>query len=117
MEIRCTVEYVYSVEGIPDCIKKFLENQFMSARNEAIKLLNPKYEEWNEEYGKEIVTDDDLKEYNHFIQSKQNEILDAFNKTWFGPVKLYADEDADIAGKFKVFGNEYTMHMLIKLLE
>lgn len=115
-KLYCNVFFNYSVEGIPECVKKILENQFMAARDEAIKLLNPHYEEWNAEYGKEIVTEDDEKKYNAFIQNKQNKILAEFNKTWMGPVKLYAGEDADIAGKFKVFRKEYTMRMSIKVL-
>lgn len=114
-ELYCTVHFTYSEESIPKTIKDFVESQFMKARDEAIKLLNPRYEEWNAQYDKEVNVEDDM-EYNAFIQSKHNEVLDRFNRVWMGPVKLYSDEYADICGKFKMFDKTVTMHMRIELL-
>lgn len=115
MELLCNVIFTHSEEGLPDWIKKFTENEFMKARDKAIELLNPHYEEWNAAYTKEVTGEDDM-EYNAYIQSKQNAILDEFNKTWMSPVKLYSDEYADIAGKYKIFNKTYTVHMSIKLI-
>lgn len=109
-ELYCTVHFHYSEGGLPKEITNFVESQFMKARDEAIKLLNPHYEEWNNDY-----TGSD-EEYNRYISSKQNAILEEFNRKWMGPVKLWADEYGDIAGKFKVYGKAITMHMTIKLL-
>ena len=96
MELLCKVFFNHSDESLPEEIKKFTENEFMKARDQAIQLLNPHYDEWNAAYTKEIKGEDDM-EYNAYIQSKQNAILDDFNKMWFSPVKLYSDEYADIA--------------------
>ena len=113
--LYCEVIYTHSDESIPEWVKKFTQGMFMKARNEAIKLLNPHYEEWNEAYTDEVTGEDDMK-YNSYIQGKQNEILEQFNKKWMGPVKLFSDEYADIAGRYKIFGKEYNLHMSIKLI-
>lgn len=114
-KLYCHVIFTHSDESLPECVKKFAEGTFMKARNEAIEFLNPHYEEWNAAYDKEVSGEDDM-EYYAYIQHKHNEILDQFNKTWMGPVKLYSDEYADIAGRYKIFGKEYTLHMSIKLI-
>lgn len=113
---QCNVNFDYSAHGIPNLIKNFVESEFMKARNEAIELLNPHYEEWNEAYT-DPVEDEFDKKYNSYICSKQNAILDEFNKTWMGPVKLYSDEETcAIRGKFKIFGKTVTMGMTIEIL-
>lgn len=104
--------FTYNVD-IPDVMKRFIESQFIKTRNEAIEFLNPHYEDWNAMYDKEVSGADDM-EYNAYIQRKENEILEHFNKVWMGPVKLYADEYADIAGRVNVFGKEVTVHMSLK---
>ena len=115
-QLKCHLIFTYSEEGIPEVIKTFVENSFLAARNEAIELINPHYEEWNAAYTKEVTGEDDM-EYNAYIQKKHNEILEGFNKKWMGPVKLYSDEYADIAGRFIIFGKTYTMHMSMKLIK
>lgn len=103
--------FIYNKEGIPKDIKRFVEKQYNEARNKAVELLNPNFEKWNEEYGP---VNGDIDRYNKFIQEKEQAILDEFNRTWMGPVKLYADEEADIVGKFKVYNDTVTMRVLLK---
>lgn len=94
-------------------LKSAAESIFVDARNEAIKFLNPHYEEWNAEYNKDH-DNDDMDEYYAFIQRKQNEILDDFNsKTDYG-VKLYSDEECDIVGKYHAWWQEHTIHMRLE---
>lgn len=115
-QLLCHVYYTYDKDIIPDMFKCLVEERFLEARSEAIKLLNPRYEEWNAEYNKKVSGEDDM-EYNAYIQNKQNEVLSEFNKTWSGMVKIWADEYGDIYGKFKYFDEEVAIHMSIKLLE
>lgn len=119
--LYCKAFFNYEHEGneintLPEWVQKLTERYFMDARNEAVELLNPHYEEWNAEYGVSNIKGEDDKDYLAFIQKKQQDILDSFNKTWIGPVKLYSDEYADIAGRFKVLGETFTMHLSLKLL-
>lgn len=115
-QLYCKAVFTYSNESIPDQMKHLAEYFFMEARNKAVDLLNPHYEEWNAEYNKDVNGEDDC-EYNAFIQSKHNDILTEFNKSHPEiPIELYSDEDADIAGRFKYYGNVIEMHMGIKLL-
>lgn len=94
-------------------IKNAAESVFVDVRNEAIKFLNPHYEEWNAEYNK-THENDDMDEYYAFIQRKQNEILDEFNsKTDYG-VKLHSDEECDIVGKYHAWGQEHTIRMRLE---
>lgn len=108
MIMECMVKFIFSDESLPEVIKKSVARDFLRARHEAVDLLNPHFEEWNNSYTDEVNGEDDMK-YNAFIADKQNEILDEFNKKWISPVKLFADEYADIAGKFKLYNNEYTI--------
>lgn len=114
-KLFCNVFFHYSDEDLPDYVKDFTKNEFLRARGEAIELLNPHYEEWNAAYDKEVSGEDD-EEYNTYIRNKQNTILDEFNRTWMGPVKLFSNEEAGIAGRFQIYGKEYTMYMTIKLI-
>ena len=114
-KLHCNVFFHYSDEDLPDHVKDFTKNEFLRAREKAIELLNPHYEEWNAAYDKEVSGEDD-EEYNAYIRNKQNAILDEFNRTWMGPVKLFSNEEADIAGRFQIYGKEYTMYMTIKLI-
>lgn len=106
--------FKHSDDTIPDIYKRIAENYFMDARNKAIEFLNPHYDEWNASYNKEINGEDDM-EYYAYIQNKQNEILEDFNRKNKCRVKLYSDEYADIAGKYKVLHNkkykECTVHL------
>lgn len=98
--------FTYS-EDIPEIEKRIFEQAFVATRNNAIELLNPNYEKWNDEYNKvEKVKengqykDADNPIYNSFIRRKQQEILDKFNATNKSFVKLYSDENCDIYGRF-----------------
>ena len=114
-QLYCTVHYTYS-EEVSETMKALIEKIFMILRSEAVDLLNPHYEEWNNEYDKEVTGEDDM-EYNGFIQKKQIEILDKVNKKyWFLPLKLSSDEYADIIGVFEDKGKNVIMHMSIKLI-
>lgn len=114
-QLYCTINYTYS-EDVSENMKALVENLFMSLRGEAVDLLNPHYEEWNNEYDKDVIGEDDM-EYNGFIRDKQIEILNQLNKKyWFLPVKLSSDEYADIIGVFGYKGKDVTMHMSINLI-
>jgi hypothetical protein len=118
-ELLCTVHFKYSNENIPEEIKKVLEKYFMCGRDIIVGMLNPHYEEWNALYNKEVTGEDDM-EYNEYIQTKQQAIIDRFNRmaknSFHTAVEFYSDEYADIAAKFKYNEEIVTMHMGIKLL-
>ncbi len=113
-DLLCTIEYSYSKENISNDVRWIAEHVFLEMRNKAIKSINAHFEEWNKEY--EEMYRDDNSRYNEFIQGKENEVLKAFNDIWKRSVKLWADEEGDIAGKFIHEGEEIVMHMGIKLL-
>ena len=110
------VEFIYS-DKVPKWKKGELEAAFMLARRYAIELINPNFVRWNAEYGQKINGIDDMA-YKAYIQNKENEVLRTFNYMWGGPVELFADEYADIAGRFilKTFRGDkiITMHMILK---
>ena len=110
-----TLEFGYSYDRISKLMKNFVENEFLEARDEVIKILNPMYEKWNAEYDKDVTGEDDM-EYNAFIQNKHNEIFDAFNRKRNRLVKLWSDEYADICGRFNYFGKVITMHVEMRLI-
>lgn len=116
-ELLCKVVYKYSVDIPEKRLKKLLEMMFMSSRNSIVEMLNPHYDEWNAQYGKEVTGDDD-EEYLHYIQKKQQEIIDKYNRitAFRNTMQFYSDEYADIAAKFYYNGEIVTMHMGIVLL-
>ena len=107
------VNFMYS-KDIPVRVRSIVETMFVNLRNKAIKLLNPRYEEWNAEYD----SVKDIDDYYGFIQRKQNVILNEFNRNSHSPIKLYSDEECDIAGRFKVTDGKneeiVEMHMFIQ---
>jgi len=104
----CSIKFTYSESGLSEATKRFMEACFLEARNDAIKLLNSRYEEWNDEYGDDMT---DYAGYLRFIQNKQNQVLDIFNSGQKAcPVKLRSDVDSDIYGEFKLHGQTITMH-------
>lgn len=113
MIMECMVKFIFSDESLPEVIKNYVAKDFLRARHKAVDLINPCLEEWNDSYMDAVNGEDDMK-YNAFIADKQNEILDELNKKWISPVRLFADEYADIAGKFKIYNNEYTIHMILE---
>lgn len=90
--------------------KKACERYFMDARNRAVGLLNPHFDEWNNEYN-ETFGEMDEQKYGWFIQEKMQEILTVLNSALDYPVKLHADENGDIIGRFIYKGALVTMHM------
>lgn len=111
--IKCEVEFIYSYGQILEPVKAFVEREFLEARSKVVDLLNPHYDEWNDAYTTPVDGENDEK-YNSYIRNKQDAILNEFNRTWFGPVKLFSGKDGDIAGRFKYFGRVVEMHMVIK---
>lgn len=116
-ELLCKVKFKYSKDDISERRKMLLEKMFMCGRNIIVERLNPHYDEWNALYGKEVTGDDDM-EYLHYIQSKQQTIIDEYNCTTIfrNVMQFYSDEYADIAAKFYDEGEIVTMHMGIVLL-
>lgn len=90
--------------------KKAMERYFLDARNRAAVLLNPHFNEWNKEY---IFQNDVMDEqtYGWFIQEKENKILTNLNNILDYPVKIHADDDGDIIGRFFYKGGLVTMKM------
>ena len=109
----CMVKFNFSDESLHWIVKDFMTREFLRARDKAVDLINPHLEEWNNSYTDAVNGEDDMK-YNAFIADKQNKVLDEFNKKRLSPVKLFADEYADIAGKFKIYKKEYTIHMILE---
>lgn len=114
-ELYCTVHFHYSEENLPKYVTDFMEHEFMKARDVAVDAINPLLDVWNKDYTDPVLGEDDMK-YNSYISIKENEVLGSINRLLDSPVKLWADEYGDIAGKFKVNGKTIIMHMTIKLL-
>ena len=87
-------KFIYS-NSVDEEIKPLLESAFVLIRNEACELLNPHFEDWNEEYGKV----DDVDDYNSFIDNKCNNVLEVLNKRPIYFVKLKS-EGGDLIGIF-----------------
>lgn len=111
----CTVHYVYSNDAYSDKQKKKYEEDFMKLRSEAVGMLNPNYERWNSEYGKEVHGEDDF-EYNGFISDKQRMYLTIINERHNNSsVELDSDEYADIIARIK--GTDDVIHLNIHLID
>lgn len=95
-------EFHFTNENMPDFVKQIIVSDFYEARNEAIDLINPHFEEWNADYTDEVEGEYDSK-YNAYIAHKENVILKAYNSSHKRIVQLYADEYADIKGRYKIF--------------
>ena len=114
MTITLIPVFTYGDCKVRKSMKKACERYFMDARNRAVKLLNPHFEEWNNEFNAQNETMDEQK-YGWFIQEKMQTILTEVNRILDYPVKLHADEDGNIIGRFFYKGALVTMHM--ELLE
>lgn len=113
MEIILTPVFTYGDCKVRKSKKKACERYFMDARNRAVVLLNPHFEEWNNEYNAQNDVMDEQK-YRWFIQEKENEILTKLNDILDYPVKIHADDNGDIIGRFFYKGGLVTMHMELK---
>ena len=106
--------FTYS-ENVPKHVRAKNEEIFMLARTYALELINPCIQRWSAEYcsGNHLYNEQD---YNAFIRDKKSWVLETFNNMWGGPVKLFADECGEIAGRFvhkKIFGSnvDVVMHV------
>lgn len=110
------VEFHYDGFVLP-AEKRLVERAYMIMRNEAVELINPHLEEWNNEYG----TIEDQDDYNRFIAKKEQKILNDVNRRLKGsPVTLMArEEDGDIVGVFTeaMTKRQRTMFMTLKPIE
>ena len=98
-----------------------IQPEFMRLRSLAVDALNPRYEEWNAEFGNhDIPEDDELKDYGgteycRFIQSKTEAILQQINKKYVREfVELCAGEYGDIEGRFCMVGGK-KVHFVMEL--
>ena len=102
----CYVNFIFSNEDVPENVRNEMIKCYNIMRDIACKAVNPMFEEWNALYTDEVHGIDDMV-YNSFISDKENEVFSIINKLMFvSPVKLWADEYADIRGKFKWKGKE-----------
>ena len=113
MIMEYNVNFIFSDDSLPRFIKDQVAKDFMKMRSKAVDLLNPRFAEWNASYTEPVNGEDDMV-YNAYISEKENGILQEFNKQYNGSLELYADEYGDIAGKFKLFNQEYTIHMTLE---
>lgn len=109
--MKKTVELVFNYG---DCkVNRFkkhsCERYFMDARNRAVELLNPHFDEWNDEY---VCGKEEPKTYNRFIQKKIQSILTELNMILDYPVTLCAEEGGEIVGRFMHKGAMITMHLV-----
>lgn len=109
-----TVELVFNYGGckVNRFKKHTCERYFMDARNRAVKLLNPHFEVWNEEYNRS--SDKDEKSYDRFIQSKIQPVLTELNMILEYPVTMCAEEGGEIVGRFMHKGALVTMRLVDK---
>lgn len=92
--------------------KPLYEQAYNLMRGVAVDRINPMLEEWNNAYGKV----QDLDDYNHYIQKKQQKILDQVNLEFnTSPVKLYATDECEIVGKFTEVLTKKLITMFITL--
>ena len=88
-----TVKFVYhgklkEVVEANAFIAKEIEKVYFALYNEFIKMVNPKYAEWNEEFNKMYPNHDGYSdEYNRFIKQKQLTVANVFNRKITNMVK------------------------------
>ena len=90
--------------------KHSCERYYLDARNKAVRLINPRLDEWNREFGP-ISSEKDGEAYDRFIQKKMQSILTELNKILEYPVTMCAEENADIVGRFMHKGAVITMRL------
>lgn len=102
-------------EEVPESVKEKAIMWYNWMRTMVVDETNPKFEEWNNAYTDEVTGEDDMK-YNAYIASLENEICDRHNKIFskISPVRIFADQYADLAGQFKYGGRLITMHLSLK---
>lgn len=89
--------------------KHSCERYFMDARNRAVRLLNPRFEEWNDEYA---CGNEEPHTYDRFIQKKIQGVLTELNLILDYPVTLCAEEGGEIVGRFMYNGAVITMRLV-----
>jgi hypothetical protein len=88
-------------------IMNVMIDEFVDRRNIACRLLNPHYEEWNNEYNESHPNNkggvDGDPEYVEFINQKQNEILKQANEKILKTniVSISTDEQCDLVGVYR----------------
>lgn len=60
---------------------KEIENIYVALYNEFVNLVNPKFDEWNEEFKRTYPNLGYFDEYEKFIRQKQLTVADSFNRS------------------------------------
>lgn len=124
MERTAIIVFNYD-EKVSKIKKHEAERYFMDARSKVVNFINPRLEEWNKEfndkeYSDMVFADDETREYyeehnlpkyNKFIQEKMEDIIGTFNDILDYPVKLHADKECNIIGRFMYKKKLVTMTM------
>lgn len=104
---------------LTDELKEKLENQYLELRDEFVKIINPKYDGWNDEWdaehGKAPITKDNEKEYYKFMFDKHKKYLQVFNGKHLESGLVLGsdlDEDCDICAYIK--NTHIKMNMYLK---
>lgn len=100
MEKLYKIKYIFS-EKAPKFVKKIMIKEYMELRSIACDELNPHFERWNSEYTgrdtSEDVYSEENKEYNDYIRSCEETILEQINKKHHTLLtEIHADEIGDL---------------------
>ena len=117
-----TTVFTFSKE-IPKILEEAMIHEFVRLRNAACEELNPRYEEWNSEFGdckcdaNDPLADFGGTDYCTFIHNKQKRILDKINQNNMSQlVELDNDEIGDIFARCKLDRN-ITVHLRLEKYE
>jgi len=113
-KIYYKIIYVFSKKA-PKLVEEIMEKEYMKLRKIACDRLNPHFDKWNSEYsGKEPTEDpysEDSMEYNKYICSCEEPILEQINREHFTLMtELHTDEIGDIIAVNR-FCKDLTMHI------
>lgn len=104
----------FSNKNLSKLKKKILEREFIDRMIIAFDILDPMYDEWNNEFDKLYPEKDGYSdEYSNFIKSKQEDAVNIANakSIRMNRTQLYQDEKGAILGICKKW--DTTMNLLL----
>lgn len=108
-EVKVMADFMFS-KKIPNIIKNIMIKEYLNLRSIACDRLNGNFEEWNSEYSGTMPGEDlwsiQAKEYNEYIRSKEEPILEQINREANTILtEIHADEVGDLIAVCKYAKN------------
>lgn len=109
-------KFNFSKDDIPENVKNLMIKDFVTIRELAVAITNPKLAKWNKEFDSQVgIMGDNNCIYNKWISEKLNSVCDKINKkcTAFC-VTIYSDPDleADFRGIAK-FDEDLSLYITL----